>query len=544
MQRWLFSSISESLPNSVALMLLIALCIAAAGCATPGGGAQTRAAASEVLPAAADNGSREELTEIVLPQKSTQKKSGRRRLYSLQMREAEVQDLLLAFAEQTGLNILVEPDISGTVTVDLKKVTLEQALDTVLLPLGLEYTREGNFIRVTKSHMQTRIFQLDYIVTKRSSESLVAGSVGGGADDAEGQGGQAGSSGGYSKVVSSDASDLWTELAAGLQNLKSEEGRIIVNKASNSLIAIDYPREINRIAGFLDAIQSSVQRQVIIEATLMEVSLDERHETGINWGFIQNLPSMSNFQWGLASRGENPWVGYSGQSGEDEGGGGSQDIPGHWHLRPFSGVFNLGIPGQSIYLTDIAEALSTQGDLNILSRPRITTLNNQPAIIKVAREDVFFNTRRSAVFGETTTETIVNFLTIGIVLAVTPQISADGMITMTIHPSVTEKTGEKVSAFGDSVPIIDVRETETVARVRDRQTLLIGGLMQDKITEDVIGLPLLKDIPWIGKLFRHTLRQKTKKELVIMLTPRIMAGSSIDELSSAELARFKELQGK
>jgi type II secretory pathway component GspD/PulD (secretin) len=204
-------------------------------------------------------------------------------------------------------------------------------------------------------------------------------------------------------------------------------------------------------------------------------------------------------------------------------------------------VFSIGKQGQSILMTDIVEALSTQGNVNILSKPRIATLNNQPAIIKVAREDVYFQTSRTTTFGETTTETNVNFLTVGIVLSVTPQISGDGIITMTIHPSITEKTGERTSIIGDSVPIIDVRETETVARVRNNQTVLIGGLLQDKVTENTLGLPILKDIPYLGKLFTHINRETTKTELVIMLTPRIVNDEAMQSITAQEINKFDRL---
>lgn len=111
---------------------------------------------------------------------------------------------------------------------------------------------------------------------------------------------------------------------------------------------------------------------------------------------------------------------------------------------------------------------------------------------------------------------------------------------MTIHPSITEKIGEKTSSLGDSVPIVNVRETETVARVRDDQTIVIGGLMQDKIIESTVGMPILKDLPVIGKLFKHTDRIKRKAELVIMLTPRILNDDRIDQISALENDRFKK----
>ncbi len=496
---------------------------------------------------------KEELTEIIIPQKSRKKDKSRQRLYTLQMRDAEIQDLLLAFSEQTGLNIIVNPDISGTVTVDLKKVTLKQALDTILSPSGLKYKREGNFIKVFKPSIETRIFYLNYITTVRTGQGLVSGSIGGGKDTEGGTGrstsNQQSGSGGYSEVSSRDETDLWGELSEGLESLKSPEGKIHVNRSSNSIIVMDYPLYVDRITGFLKAIEETVQRQVLIEASIMEVTLSDQYQAGINWGFIQSLPQMSNFQWGIADDGTSSWTGYPGSNSSSSNTSSStnkntQAIPNLPTIRPFSGVFRIGSPGQIIRLSDIMEVLSTQGDVNILSNPRISTLNNQPAIIKVAREDVYFQTIRYTTYGESTTESNVSFLTVGIVLSVTPQISSDGIITMTIHPSITEKAGEKTSLLGDSVPIIDVRETETVARVRNEQTILIGGLMQDKTTEDVVGLPVLRDIPYLGRLFKHVKREKRKTELVIMLTPRILTDEHIDAIAVSGRERFEELGGK
>jgi len=490
----------------------------------------------------------EALGEIMMPQKGEEAPAEKQRLYTLQMKEADVQDLLLAFSAQTGFSIFIDPRVSGTVTIDLKKVTLEQALDTILSPLDLKYEQQGNLVKVFKPKMKTRIFYLNYITTVRTGEGLVSGAIGGRGGDQQTGGGSAGNrqsgSGGYSEVESTDESDLWAEIATGLVNLKSEKGGVTINKASNSIIVVDYPLYIQRIADFLDAIEGAVQRQVIIEASIMEVSLDDRFEAGINWQVIQNLPNMSNFQWGLASRGATPWLGYSGGQEEDTGGNGggvggdTTQIPGRTTIRPFSGLLSIGTMNQAIRLTDVMEALSTQGDVDILSNPRVSTLNNQPAIIKVATEDVYFQTIRTTTAAESTTESTVNFLTVGIVLSVTPQISADGIITMTIHPSITEKAGEKQSSQGDSVPIINVRETETVARVRNNQTILIGGLMQDKVTETVVGVPVLRDLPFLGKLFRHVTREKVKKELVIMLTPRILTGETIEAISSLEVERI------
>lgn len=492
-----------------------------------------------------------ELKEIVMPQKGTSSFAAQKK-YSLQMRDAEIQDLLLAFSREINANIVVDPKVAGRVTVDLKGVTLEQVLDVVCGQLNLEYRREGNLIKVFKPALDTRIFYLDYITTVRKGKGLASGGIGGrSSTGTQGQGSvRAGSeqeSTGYSEVSTADESDLWKDIDKGLQSIKSADGTIIVHKTSNTVLVKDYPAQLRRIAQYLEMVTGSVQRQVLIEAQIIEVYLQDSFQAGIDWGYIQSLPQMSNLSWGLASNGASPWVGYPGSTNQGDSGssgssGQTQDIPGAWKVKPFGGIFRIGGADQIVALNDIIEALSTQGDVNIISSPKISTLNNQPAIIKVAREDPYFQTTRQTVYGESNTTTEVNFISIGVVLAVTPQIGSDGTITLTIHPSVTDKVGEATSVQGDRVPIVDVRETDTVVRVSDRQTILFAGLMQNKVTEDVIAVPLISQIPWLGYLFKHTSREVRKTELVVMLTPKIVTSENMREIAAPEQQRLEKLQ--
>jgi MSHA biogenesis protein MshL len=349
-------------------------------------------------------------------------------------------------------------------------------------------------------------------------------------------------------VSTADESDLWKEIDKGLQSLKSLDGTIVVHKTSNTVLVKDYPAQIRKIAQYLEMVTGSVQRQVLIEAQIIEVYLQDSFQAGIDWGYIQSLPQMSNLSWGLATNGASPWLGYPGSTDSGSGSGGSgsgaavQSVPGSWVVKPFGGIFRIGGADQTVSLNDIMEALSTQGDVNIISSPKISTLNNQPAIIKVAREDPYFQTTQTTVYGQSDTTTEVNFISIGVVLAVTPQIGSDGTIILSIHPSVTDKVGEATSRQGDKVPIVDVRETDTVVRVNDRETILFAGLMQNKSTEDVTAVPLLSEIPWLGYLFKHTSRVTRKTELVVMLTPKIVTSENMRSMTAAEQQRIEKMQ--
>ncbi|MCX5902482.1 MAG: secretin N-terminal domain-containing protein [Proteobacteria bacterium] len=533
------------------IIIFSVLILFVCSCVTP-----PKKAAKPSPPARKAETPKPELKEIVMPQKGATLVSSQK-TYTLQMRDADIQDLLLAFSREINANIVVDPKISGRVTIDLKGVTLEQVLDVVCGQLNLEYKREGNLIKVFKPSLDTRIFFLDYITTVRKGKGLASGGVGGRSSSGtqgSGSGTSAGStsgseqtSAGYSEVTTADESDLWKDIDKGLQSLKSTDGVIIVHKTSNTVLVKDYPAQIRKIAEYLELVTGSVQRQVLIEAQIIEVYLDNTFKAGIDWGYIQSLPQMSNLSWGLATNGASPWLGYPGSTNTNQGSSGSsgtgsqtQPIPGDWKVKPFGGIFRIGGPDQIVALNDIIEALSTQGDVNIISSPKISTLNNQPAIIKVAREDPYFQTTRQTVYGESNTTTEVNFISIGVVLAVTPQIGSDGIITLTIHPSVTDKVGEATSVQGDKVPIVDVRETDTVVRVNDRQTILFAGLMQNKVTEDVIAVPLVSEIPWLGYLFKHTSREVRKTELVIMLTPKVVTSENMRELAAPEQQRLEK----
>jgi MSHA biogenesis protein MshL len=178
------------------------------------------------------------------------------------------------------------------------------------------------------------------------------------------------------------------------------------------------------------------------------------------------------------------------------------------------------------------QAISEQGEVKVLSSPTISTLNNQKAIIRVGNQDVFFVT--GAIATQTTVTQVTQPVTIdiGIILDVTPQIAEDGTIIMNIHPSITEKTGERPTPDGKTnFPLLSVRETDTTVRVRDSQTIIIAGLMQEKNEDSYIGVPGLKSIPLLGGLFRYKSEAKRNSELVIMITPTIQVGKKVEDLT-------------
>lgn len=494
------------------------------------------------------------LKELVLPQKEEAKKVPEK-LFSFFARDASIQDVLLSFSRESELNIIIDPELSGKVTIDLKRVTLSEALEAILSPLGWTYQLDGRFIRISRPQMETRLFTLNYISTKRTGKREIYASSGGGLQGAAVLGQQAIVSGGggrtgFSDLTSIDEMDLWTEIQKGLESImfgsvsEKEKGgvsekeiltrvdgrgkKLIINKSTGVIWVTDYPMNLNKVASYLETVEGSSQRQVTIQAKIMEVILSDEYKAGINWKVIESLPRSVNLSWGLTDRaGTTGFLGTSSPSTS-----GTISTPGVFKIKPFGGTLAVGALGTEVALSDIIQAISEQGDVKILSSPTVSTLNNQKAIIRVGDQDVFFITGAVAT-QNTVTQTIQPMtIDIGIILDVTPQIADDGSIIMNIHPSITEKTGEKTAPDGKTTfPLLSVRETDTTVRVRDSQTIIIAGLMQEKKAETHVGVPGLKSIPLLGHLFRYKSETKKNSELVIMITPTVQVGKKVEDLT-------------
>ncbi|OGP95638.1 MAG: hypothetical protein A2157_09195 [Deltaproteobacteria bacterium RBG_16_47_11] len=507
----------------------------------------------------------EKLKELVIPQMEEAKKVPDR-LFSIYARDSNIQDVLLAFSKDSELNIVIDPDLNGKVTIDLKRVTLKEALGAILSPLGWTYAIDGKFIKILRPQMETRLFTLNYIATKRTGkrEVYASTSTGGGLQTSTLPGQQTalspgGARTGYTDLISVDEMDLWKEIQKGLEALifgtvgekekevssekektnwtkVDERGkRLIINKSTGSIMVTDFPLNLNKIASYLETVEGSSQRQVTIQAKIMEVILSDDHKEGINWKVIEGLPRSINVAWGLTNKAKT--TGYPGTAAGyllgDSATGSTINTPGILKIAPYGGILALGAAGTEVALSDIMQAIAEQGDVKVLSSPTISTLNNQKAIIRVGNQDVFFIT--GAVATQTTVTQIIQPMTIdiGILLDVTPQIAEDGTIIMNIHPSITDKTGEKTTPDGKSTfPLLSVRETDTTVRVRDGQTIIIAGLMQEKTIENYTGVPVLHSIPLLGGLFRYRTGTKTISELVIMITPTLQVGKKVEDFTS------------
>jgi MSHA biogenesis protein MshL len=467
-------------------------------------------------------------------------------------------------ADGTPYNIVLEPGVGGTITLKLKNVTLIEVLDAVREAYGYDYRRIPSGFVIVPAAMQTRLFQVNYIDLERRGTSrtrVASGQVGqsssaaasGGAaqgPDAQSQGLSepagavfAARNGGKeadrikeitgTSISTRSSSDFWPELEASLKGLVGTDGgRAVIVNAQSGIIAIRAnPRELRDVQQFLDKIQDVASRQVIIEAKIVEVELSSAFRAGINWAAIaqQGNRTISGFQTG-------PQLGF---------GSNSQQLlnqpsvpvtvgPGNpvtsVLTNSLGGAFTLAVNAGSF--NAYVELLATQGKTRVLSSPRVSTINNQKAVIK-AGDDEYFVTGVSsntvAGVGTTTSNNLdlAPFFS-GVALDVTPQLSGDGQIILHIHPTVSDVTQKvlTVTAQGttNSLPLAfsQVRESDSVVKAKSGQLIVIGGLMLSNHQVQDYRVPLLGDIPVVGKLFRSQQKTDDHTELVILLRPIIV----------------------
>jgi MSHA biogenesis protein MshL len=444
-------------------------------------------------------------------------------LYSFSLRDADVKDVLRAIAKQTNYNMVIEPDVEGECTVDLKDVTLEKALEYIVEPLEFSYKIEGKSVYVSKPKLETKIFPINYLALRKIGNSIVDGSIGGasagggtssGGGTSASSGGSTSGGGSFVRMESKTEADIWKNLEDNVKKLISKEGNIFVNNQANMVVVTDYPRQLKSIAKFLEGIEAIVHRQVMIEAKIVEVQLSEGYKEGINWQLLNG--KLWDYSINIGQQLRSPIV-----------------LPGGAQTATAPPFFSFFVGSATLDINNtFVELLKTQGTINIVSSPKIATMNNQRAVIKVAKQDVYFDVQQSTGSGGSTPTVTYTprFINVGLILDVIPQIDDAGNIILNIHPMLTNKVSEVMQPINTgvgpttytSVPVLDVRETDTMVKVKDGDTVIIGGLLQDNKKNDVKGIPGLMAIPLFGKLFSYTEESTQKVELVVLLTPRIV----------------------
>lgn len=456
------------------------------------------------------------------------------KLFSLSVRNVPLEDVLLSLAQEASLNLIIDTEVrrDELISVEFANIPLQTALDNLIEIYDYFYTIEKGVLSVQA--LEERIFNVNYPLIYSKPESTVGGDVLGSGSG----GGGGGGGGGQSETVQTaqgssmkaefeisvtvedeDNLDVWKQIEealtlpqAGKAGLLSPDGMVRISRMGSTILVKDHPSNIRSIDKFLQSIEETLRRQVIIHAKIIEVVLDKGHQYGINWEHVRfNFARSGGILETSMDLGELATTGLT------------------MHFADF-----VGMDQGEAFL----HALATNGEVNMLSSPRLSVINNQSAFINVGRIVPFLDfqvgqsTQTGGGFGNDfstiSSVPVISRFNEGVTLGITPQIDGEGSTILHIVPIVTEQVGEQPIEVpsqivgGDStlvnIPIIAIRETDTMIRVEDRTTVVLGGLIQDKTGDIIKKIPLLGDIPIVQWAFTHQERENRKTELVILLT--------------------------
>ncbi len=520
-----------------------------------------------------------------LPQTQGKPMEGR---FDLNVNNAPAREVFLSIVSGTRYSMLVHPDVSGSISVNLKDVTLTEALDSIREIYGYEYKVDGTRIYIKPAGLQTRVFQVNYLIGARQGRSdmrVTAGSSGivtstttpaqqlqqtlTGATTAaqlvptttvqgppsltpNSSGALAGIQTDATRMSTVQTTDFWAEVEYAIRTIVGTGGgrNIVISPQSGVVVVRAMPQELRSVATLLKAMQLSVERQVMLEAKIIDVTLNQAYQSGINWaafptsgiagGFSSGLGGVAN-SLGVTGRLSGATAGSSAGSSSTFnanpgagaglatlGGvvGGASGVAG--------GVFGLAV--QTDNFAALLQFLESQGSVQVLSSPRVATLNNQKAVLKVGTDQPFVTSIAvvpgSTVAGVVTPTSVapqISNLFSGISLDVTPQIDGEGNIALHIHPLVTSVTPKSVGfnlvGVGPQsvdVAAINVSESDTMVRTQDGNIVVLGGLMKVELNKGRSGIPGLADAPLIGGAFRNSSTDTIKRELVILIKPTII----------------------
>jgi len=438
-------------------------------------------------------------------------------LFSFSAEEVPIKQALALFARANHLNIVPDLDIEGSVTVDFRDLPLDLAMSALLEANGYYFVQDGKLIRVR--NRETRLFQIDYIHMTRAgqgSNAVQISSSGGGSSGGSSGGGtsggssSSGSEGSTMTVTNTSTINFWGDLNDELKSMVTEKGSFSVNSLAGTVMVRDTHRNVEAIAQFIASVTASVVRQVDLEVEIYEVALNDSSQLGVNWAYLaDNLDTSFNT--------------IPGNLGLSSAGGLIVQSPVYGSPPSEPGI---RIQHQRGNLSAVIDALKQQGTLKVVSTPRLRTLNNQPAVVRVGQDFPIFIRQVTTAPGSppvTTVTESVQTVTVGTVLSITPQISSDNLITLDLTPAVSRLVQVATSATGDTnAPVIDIRQASSIVRVRDGATIVMGGLVQDSSTTTHRKIPILGDIPLLGKAFSGEYKTSERTELVFFLTPRIV----------------------
>ena len=467
-----------------------------------------------------------------------------------------IRDFVNLLTVGTDLSVVVHPDTKGTISaLDLKNVTVTDVLDQVSDLYGYSIVIENDVYQIRPGGLQTRIFRLNYLNVSRSGNSSMqvtasgiseGGNQNGNNQNQNNQSGNNNNTGtgqnnqnnqnnqntGRASINTETTTDYWKGLEAVIRSIinaptqmagqavGNESRSVIVSPQTGMILVRAFPSELAQVEAFIEASQEALQRQVILEAKILEVELKEGFQSGIN---LSALYESGNRE--VSTR--------FGQLGAQIDGIG-EPLSFDMQFSDFSAVINL---------------LETQGNVQVVSSPRIVTLNNQKAIFKVGQEAYFLTNASTTSFGagieQTTSQnsSLEPFFS-GIALDVTPQISEVGDIILHIHPILSEVKEDLKIINGQEFPLANsaTRESDTIARVRNGEVIVISGLMQTRATGDKAGAPGLSEVPLLGSALEQKQRETVKTELVILLRALVDEGNAMEQFLDESVDRVGKIR--
>ena len=477
--------------------------------------------------------------------------------FDLAVNNAPAGQVFMAIVSGTRYSMVVHPAVKDPISVNLRDVTVFEALDTIREVYGYEYKMQGNRILIEPLSVQTRVYQVNYLMSQRKGKTDVR-VTSGAISDSPGTGSTAlpVTTGApattaleSSRISTTSNNDFWNEIDAALRAIVGKEGgrNVVMSPQAGVIVVRALPSELRNVSEFLKTMQVVVERQVMLEAKIIEVQLSDSHQTGVNWAAFSQGPN-SRIAGGLLSPGAvlTPTGTISGfTSNNADGTVAISSLLSSNPAAPGMIAAGIGTPGtlfglafQTSNFAALIAFLETQGNLQVLSSPRIATLNNQKAVLKVGTDEFFVTniTTNTTTTGTTSTQsptiTVSPFFS-GVALDVTPQIDEHNQIILHIHPSVSsviEKT--KNIDLGTSgtfrLPLASstISESDTIVRVSNSNIVAIGGLMKETTQRTSSGLPVLGEVPIVGNLFSSKSRSVVKSELVILLKPTVIENDS------------------
>ena len=525
------------------------------------------------------------------------KPTAKEQTYSIVVYDTSVKEVLFAIARDSKLNVDIHPSIKGNVTLNAVDQTLPAILERLSKQVDLTYKIQGNVLSITPDQPVLRTYAVDYVNMSRDTSGFIGAaaeisSTGQGALDSAG-GSTGGSNSSRTSISSESKSHFWETLEKNIKDILAETDKEVIVARTNSLSAtnqksanntqsakktdadvtnattLEKEKEdakneyktlfagtviVNREAGvinvratnkqhekvqeFLDKVMGSVKRQVLIEATIVEVKLNDSYQAGIDWAKIAGSTGGLSFGQKLGSTVTvNPTTGLPATSANAFG------------VVPVAGfVAAYTNPGSKFgNIAASINLLEQFGKTAVLSSPKLMVLNNQTAVLKVVDNLVYFTvTTTPAVLGSSgsvtsppTSTSTVHSVPVGVVMTVTPQINNAGNVNINVRPTVSRKVGDAQDPVNELnfIPVIQVREMESMLQIASGNTAILGGLMQDEAVKNTDQVPGVSKIPMVGKAFTGKNDANRKTELVIFLRPTVISNASLE---SDELSTYKQ----